>query len=281
MKTTTISRSLTDFLINLLRNESENECKEAKDLLWGKLRKPGREAADLSQEDLDDVIKGLSAVSDAEDDPDIAMAREILELSQGKHTREQTPLEARYRCPDCGELWTAHHNNAQPDNCPSCSATEIRPYAVDDFGDDSPFGVTETDSTFELDALRELAVHEKTHPVTSEFGRYEVAVIRTSSRMATITVDEAEGPATAQLKALEVAGDYDFGSERHAEYISDGHTEFQQKLKVDAQYHWADSDSGLESDCSGPVTVCKVEGDVAHVRRPDGTEFEVHPSELH
>jgi hypothetical protein len=124
-------------------------------------------------------------------------------------------LRRFYRCADCGTTWDrTGEKSTDSGTCPDtqCQADHDEPYyAIHDR------------HVCEMDRLIAESEHEKKYPVASQAGRYSVAVTRTEYACKDIEVTE-EGPANAQLKALDEAGDHCFSS-HEAEYGINGSTQ--------------------------------------------------------
>ncbi|MBU2952188.1 hypothetical protein [Marinobacter sp. F3R08] len=115
-------------------------------------------------------------------------------------------MKGFYRCPSCFEQWGVCDTTNESMLCETC-----------DHGLVEPFYSGDPSATVE-DTLHSLADQEQKFPNPGERGPYVVEVCRNATKHATLTVDNAAGPASAHLWALETAGDIEFGSDSSAEY---------------------------------------------------------------
>jgi ribosomal protein L37AE/L43A len=131
-----------------------------------------------------------------------------------------------YRCPKCGTDWNVT-SMGQALKCPHCGKQDVEPVYTS--------GVNDVDAEA---VLRALADHEKAYPAKAQKGEYFVDVQRTGFAIKTVSVN-AFGPATAQLNALERAGDVEFRPEYSSSYEAQGVSGFTPDV-VGETFVWED-----------------------------------------
>jgi hypothetical protein len=119
-----------------------------------------------------------------------------------------------YRCPRCFTQWDVVDETNAAQNCIQCEETAIEPFcsAEAHASGDDPM------------VIRALAEHERKHPSVAEAGNYCVSVTRECPATKTITVENAIGPASAQMEALWQAPDMEWQSGPESFYEITGYS---------------------------------------------------------
>lgn len=175
-------------------------------------------------------------------------------------------MKGFYRCDHCYTQWDRIDDTNEALPCVNCGMTGIEPFcsAEQDTPNNDPL------------VINALADHERRYPSPLETGSYEVYVTRSATRQACIQVQDAVGPASAQLSAIDQAPDIAFQRESDAEYDVNGWVG-QGLLSKGNTVWWEDPD---DSACSCEAKVVDAAGDDICLGRDGSETFWVPASEV-
>ncbi|WP_166256338.1 hypothetical protein [Marinobacter salicampi] len=175
-------------------------------------------------------------------------------------------MKGFYRCERCYTQWHRVDDTNEAQTCNNCGKDDVEPFcsADPDTSGDDPM------------VIKALADHERRYPSPLETGSYEVYVTRSAAQQACIQIQNAAGPATAQLAALDQAPDIDFQRESVSDYEANGWVG-QGLLSKGLTVWWEDPD---ESAGSCEAEVVDVGDDEICLGRPGTGTFWVPAREV-